>query len=158
MGCDIHCYIEYQQPNSDWWRDFGGRINPGRSYFAFGKLAGVRNYDENNFIPPRGLPKDLAYESQHDARLFVYGDGEDDGCTSREKADRWVANGTSRYLDDDKKFVSHPDWHSHSWLTADEYEQAIKDVEGHEYHAILAAMRSFESRGLKSRLVFWFDS
>ena len=56
MGCDIHCYIEYKPAGSDDWSDFGGRINPGRNYDLFAKLAGIRNYDEITPIAkPRGM-------------------------------------------------------------------------------------------------------
>jgi hypothetical protein len=42
MGCDIHAYVESKKPDSKTWWGFGGRINPGRNYRMFGKLAGVR--------------------------------------------------------------------------------------------------------------------
>lgn len=122
MGCDIHCYIEYKPAGSDDWSDFGGRINPGRNYDLFAKLAGIRNYDEIEPVAkPRGYPKDAAYEAE-------------------------------------KKYVSNPDWHTHSWLTADEFAVAIEGSGEPEYEAILAAMRSFEAGGAQARIVFWFDN
>ena len=55
-------------------------------------------------------------------------------------------------------FVSHPDWHSHTWLSADEFEKAIQDLGNEKYRAALAAMRSFEADGLDARIVIWFDN
>lgn len=44
MGCDIHAYVEYKKAdNNGDWISFGGRINPGRNYSLFGRMAeGVR--------------------------------------------------------------------------------------------------------------------
>lgn len=157
MGCDIHCYIEYKPTGYDRWFSFGGRINPGRNYALFAKMAGVRNYDE--VIPvsqPKGFPNDASSKADGDHWLYI-SDVEMEGCCTFEQAERFVQMG-SRYQDKEKTFVSHPDWHSHSWLTPDEFEQAIFESSEAQYRAILAAMRSFERDGHQSRLVFWFDN
>ncbi len=151
MGCDIHCYIEYRKPDErepDRWRDFGGRINPGRNYAVFGFLAGVRR-EGPAVVAPRGMPADAAYESKDDNDL-------------------WVARGSSKYIKDkDGKnaWVSHPGWHTHSWMTTNEFEKAVSlAIAEHpqypepEYTAIIAAMRSFEKQGFEARVVFWFDN
>ncbi len=155
MGCDIHCYIECRDPKQPRWRDFGGRINPGRDYRVFEKLAGVRGFDEPE-VHPRGFPNDSAYKASDDYWLYIT-DTEGDGYCTREQAERYVEGGCV-WCNEDKQRVSHPDWHSHSWLTPDEFERAITGFEAPEYKAILAAMRSFESQGCESRLVFWFDN
>lgn len=158
MGCDIHCYIEYKKPEWDSWSNFGGRINPGRNYHLFAKLAGVRNYDEiTDFIQPRGIPEDAAYASATDNQLYV-SDIEQDGNCTRDRAEMWVASGCSKYTDDRKMFVTNPDWHSHSWLDVNEFGGAIEGTGRVEYSVILEAMRAFEDMGYTSRLVFWFDN
>ena len=77
----------------------------------------------------------------------------------------------------DKSFrwITHPDWHTHSWLNADELEDAIESYpeiqrknwgedsisKPHaEVYGWLAAMRALdESDGvIASRLVIWFDN
>lgn len=52
------------------------------------------------------------------------------------------------------------DWHSHSWLTADEFEEALTRASKQwevpkEYRAALATMREL---GSTARIVFWFDN
>lgn len=160
MGCDIHCYIEHLEKDDKRWKSFGGHINPGRNYWAFGRLAGVR-HDGSPHVAPRGLPGDLGFSAAEDNTVYV-----DD--SNRQRAESWVANGISKWTSIHHNFVTHPDWHSHSWLTADEWDTAIqradKDMESYggrcddEYHAILAVLRFFESRGHSARVVFWFDN
>lgn len=161
MGCDIHCYVEYYWPGEDHsngkkrWRDFGQRINPGRNYTLFGYLAGVRR-DVTPVVPPRGVPRDLAWAASDDYWLWLEG-------KDRARAARWVEQGDSVYRHNDAgepQWVSHPDYHTHSWLTPDEFEKALVlagETTG-EYRALLAAMRSLEKDGDKVRLVFWFDN
>lgn len=58
--------------------------------------------------------------------------------------------------------VTCPDWHSHSWLTTEEFGRAIRAVakpsQAQQYYALLAAMRQLEVGGNEARVVFWFDS
>ena len=158
MGCDIHCYVEFQEPNDgNHWRAFGGHINPGRSYRTFYRMAGVRG-DYSNIHPitePRGVPSDLAYEAHDDNWLYV-SDPPEKGECMRETADSYVQWG-SKYLDEKRQYVSHPDWHSHSWLTPEEFGQCLEYAHP-EYKALLAAMKSLEASGYVVRLVFWFDN
>lgn len=157
MGCDIHCYIENQQSGSDHWFGFGGRINPGRNYSAFARLAGVRNYEEVKPVAePRGRVVDGSWDSKGDDALYITESSGEGNCTPEDAA-RWVASGDAQYTNDQKNFVTHPDHHSHSWVTPDEWEQATKES-GCEYRAMLAAMRSLENEGCKVRVVFWFDN
>lgn len=159
MGCDIHCYIEYKDKNSSYWHDFGGRINPGRFYSIFASLAGVRN--SGDIVPiakPRGIPDDVSYEAEWDRWVYISKVDGDNRCPP-ESAERWVKEGCSIYKNDEKKFVSNPDHHSHSWVTPDEFESAINGNQyAVEYTAMLAAMRSLEASGMTVRLVFWFDN
>lgn len=171
MGADIHCYIEYAQKSfkgDTVWFNFGSSINPGRDYMMFGVLAGVRT--ENPNIAPRGLPQDIAWRTADDAYLTI-SDAypEEQGYCSSEQAAAYNRNGHA-YVTNDKGEnirVEHPDWHSHSWLTTDEFMSAIKTYKDRaspgrdldpEYYAIHAAMQELEKRSAGVRLVFWFDN
>jgi len=159
MGCDIHAYIEFKRKGRDHWRSFGGRINPGRNYFLFGRLAdGVRG-DGPALVPTRGMPSDVGSYARDDGFLFITEDGQGNDCCTLENARRWEPSKEWKLHD----FVPHPDWHSHSWATAKEWEDAIKPcMEGQhqepQYVAILAAMQSLEKSGSEVRIVYWFDN
>lgn len=79
MGCDIHFYVEVNRGYSsspDWLSvpapfgidDYWDRCHrpewfPGRSYYAFARLADVRNYGAEPVevvIPPRGVPDNIS--------------------------------------------------------------------------------------------------
>ena len=166
MGCDIHCYIEYRRKtDKGHWNGFGGRINPGRFYAMFSIMAGVRKYDGSpTLFKPKGLPDDLGFESKDDNRFYIT-DTTSEGYVTKAKAYEWVAKGYSKLVDE--HWVTNPDWHSHSWLTPNEYNEAIEAFKKScangfyldpEYTAILDCLRSFERQGFESRLVFWFDN
>lgn len=161
MGCDIHCYIEYKNKNDTRWRDFGGRINPGRYYSIFSKMAGVRSYgDDPPVVPPRGRLTDMAYAARDDDQLYIT-DSNEDGCTAPDRAKEWVDRGISTYINNHEgkpTWVTSPDHHSHSWLTAAEFQQALGESALVEYTAMLAAMKHFEDTNHDCRLVFWFDN
>lgn len=195
MGCDIHMYVEYAykkkipldgetdkfELEKVWWRGFGGRLNPGRDYLMFSLLSdGVRgSYDES--LPPKGLPPkdELSYESSADAFLYISDEKDsskigNNECTL-ESAIRWTQGGYRQIYNDrngNPRWVDHPDWHSHSWVTAEEYAQVLENYKklserfndglGGNYNLgydiILSMMRTIESRGAEPRLVFWFDN
>lgn len=171
MGCDIHLYTEYRKKDSDYkkWQSLGGRVNPGRNYLMFGIMRrGVRT--EPTFsIKGKGLPEDIGYYAQLDNRLFIsekHPEGE--GNCSLEQAKRWETDGNKIINDRDGKptWVEHPDWHSHSWLSLNEFQQAIdhynKEAVPHwvlpEYEAVLASMKRLDELGYETRIVFWFDN
>lgn len=54
----------------------------------------------------------------------------------------------------------HYTFHHASWLTPDEFEEAIRraTTENHTAFALLAYLRAFESWGRKARIVFCFDN
>ena len=169
MGCDIHCYMEYKtadyEDSYSRWRPMGGRINPGRNYRIFGYLAGVRDDEVEQVAPLRGFPEDAGYAAHGDEWLYIVEEEtREKGCASRENAESWVKYGSKYKLDADGKptHVSHPDWHSHSWVTSDEWEKAIKkdkdDSWCFQYGAMLAALRYLEKKGCQTRIVFWFDN
>lgn len=66
MGCDIHAFVEYRRhgaerrPVSDGWETMcWAKMNPGRNYEVFGRLADVRGGD-SVIGPPRGIPATLS--------------------------------------------------------------------------------------------------
>ncbi len=199
MGCDIHMYVEYTSkeelekyqrgekrdihgnPAKPYWMDFGGRVNPGRNYDMFGFLCkGVRS-DHSNGFPRKGLPPfdELAYASRNDSVLYITDKGNGDNEVTLERALEWAKYDQNKLhynsTGDKPVWVDNPDWHSHSWLTTQEFEEAINrfieyiksdNDDGFytnyepqiEYGALLAAMKYIESRGQVARIVFWFDN
>lgn len=174
MGCDIHMFVEYER-----WPSVPGRdvrtsswctflSNGGsRDYAMFDLLAGVRaDGDESKVLyPPRGIPNDISAFGTTDGLTYRIDDNyvDEDGCCSSAKAEEWCARGYSERLTADR--ITQPDLHSFSWLTTDEFERVLAVyVFDHgrspdaEYTAMLAAMRSFEERGVKARVVFAFDN
>lgn len=182
MGCDIHTYVEFaNEPRLDaepYWQNFT-RNGGSRNYVMFGVLAGVR-VDDAKLFEPKGMPDGaLGYRTAEDYWCHVapeahpeWADGDD--WITLDQATRWVEQGSSVGENDEHgrlRRVSGPDWHSHSWLTADELERALDhyrtvapkywpqdaDVPA-EWIATLAAMRAFEAAGQRTRIVFWFDN
>lgn len=166
MGCDIHLYIEYRsKTNGQHWQNLGGRINPGRNYLMFGIMSkGVRVESDFSY-QPKGMPIDAGYCSENDNRLYITDEEGEDNATL-ENALQWEKTGSKITRNGEGKpiWVEHPDWHSHSWLTTDEYREALKfyatceDYPLSEYQVILAAMEKFEAMGSDARIVFWFDN
>lgn len=176
MGCDIHMYVEYISPQvlekdpKTSWRDFGGRINPGRDYELFAQLAGVRGTPAKGepVAAGRGLPEGLAYAARDDSRMRVVPDdqeaGEGEVCMAR--ALEWNKYGSKFIPLGDKPlyWIEHPDWHSPSWCTAAELQTAMRRSSrrwggpGVEYYALLGACKALERQGQKVRIVMWFDN
>lgn len=193
MGCDVHFYLEYCSKErreevlagkengrgekvTMYWQSLGGQLSMGRNYTMFGFLSqGVRS-DFSDGFAPKGLPTDgMSWGTEVDAYLTIndkYAEDDNDGhyCTLAN-AERWATHGNKIYYNSDGTpwRVDHPDWHSHSWLTIEEYEQALghynklKDTDEYwgvpeAYNAVLAAMKSLENDGFYTRVVFWFDN
>lgn len=109
------------------------------------------------------MPPDAAWESDNDNYIYIDGDGDGEGTCSMAQAERWHASGRKYKNGADGKptWIEHPDWHSHSWLTADEFAKCIDLCDTPpqaEYFAVLAAMRELTAHGQQSRVVFWFDN
>lgn len=161
MGCDIHVYIESKPyPDGRWW-GFGGRLNPGRDYHVFGALAGVRCRDIEH-IPPRGLPDDCAHQTWDDNHLRIAKREHDDELVAEpDRAAEWVAQGASVEVQHyGCKYVTHPDWHSHTWLTLEEWRAALARAPDHdlEYDAVTAVLETLSRHRRPVRVVFWFDN
>jgi len=187
MGCDIHGYLEYSgipkkedldKGKKRYWRSMGDQISLNRNYYMFGTLCkGVRGDLKHTFIP-KGIPEDIGYFAQFDNRLHLTDNPNEGGeeYADSKSAKRWVEQGISEYLmnRDGKPYaVTHPDWHSHSYLSTAEFKEAFEmykknltnegdDSEGWglaaTYYAVLGAMEAYETRDMEARFVFWFDN
>lgn len=180
MGADIHTYVEFSTcstgPGPDgppYWQPLGGQIRLDRQYSLFGRIADVRQ--TGAIIPPRGLPDDLAYEAEGDSLLRIVEDDDkrvnEEGCVARSRALEWVQQG-ERIIDRGSvSYVTHPDWHSHTWFTPSEWRQVLQAQEeaaardpdqcsspGVGYYAVAAALESLEASGAEARIVVWFDN
>jgi hypothetical protein len=166
MGCDIHLYIEYKLKEDTDWVSFGKEMGPGRDYGVFAELAGVRRWtNHTTYIEPRGIPEKVGYSANDDYWLYIVDDASEshrEGLTARSKAERWVKNGDSVHKPDNPEFISHPDWHSASWLTTEEYGAAIArvgPVTRLTYSAIYGTLLALTASGAyAARVVFWFDN
>jgi hypothetical protein len=188
MGADIHMFVEYRKKRAQelknegkkpYWYSYGDHTNPGRNYTLFGVLAGVRGQYEDSFEPKGKLPKDeMGFSSQYDAWLTIAHVNDVDVCegyVKLEDAKKYESYGRQILNDEEgmPRWVEHPDWHSHSWMSIDELEEAFKRYTVHasaewgeeitkppvEYRALLASMKALEDDGENEvRVVFWFDN
>jgi hypothetical protein len=174
MGCDIHGYIDYltegfKGETEKRACDFA-KVDINRNYLLFSVLAGVRNYD--NLIPlskPKGLPELVSYTVESDNTIYITENStDDDDYTTPEQAERWVKNGSSTYYKN--HWVTHPDWHSHSWLNLEEMRQLrekyLEVGKNYEWvkefpvpmEAVIGAMEALSKAGKEPRFIFWFDN
>ena len=97
----------------------------------FAAMAGVRG-DDIPHLKPRGRLRDMAYSARNDDSHYVCdsqveptsGSG-DEYYYSRAHAEEYVAKGYCEWTDESKSFVTNSDHHTHSWMTADEFELSI---------------------------------
>lgn len=153
MGCDIHAYIEYKK--HDRYYSFCGEVDLDRWYYLFGQMAsGVREVEGD--FPPKGFPPDAAYQAVSAYTRFVIGDKEYDGdeFITVTKAQEYVERGWSAWFNEHR--VTHPDWHTPSWLTTDELKHVRTKLDERYFllDAVIAAMEQLP----EARLVFWFDN
>jgi hypothetical protein len=156
MGCDIHAYLEYQPyvDDSAYWTCFG-EIHIGRDYRLFEIMAGVRGDVKKAVSWPKGVPENMSFWTEDAYSLYISDSNRQGACTL-ETAERWVKEGSSVWLNEQHSKVSHPDWHSHSWLTTKEVGQVVEKYPDNTsmrmiHEAMLACNRPV-------RLVFWFDN
>lgn len=188
MGCDIHLRLEKKLKKEKKWNEYytqkAGEWEPcfifqrrvtwsDRIYGMFALLGNVRNYNDYEHIPLRGLPKDCCDETLScygsvvcDKEKTEYYDWE----YPRKEAEEWVSEGLSYYFKiGDTEYCSCPDWHSPNWCTTQEMEDCInklfKNEDGTykgyyiEWLALLGAMKGYEASGeYECRAVFWFDN
>jgi len=159
MGCDIHGYIEsqpYKETSLEYWW-LNADLSITRNYAMFGLLAGVRGGDAPLFAP-RGWDEKSA--TKYEYCLYVSDDDcDDEHYCSKENADRWIRYGSSKLVSEN--MITHPDWHTASWLTTKELESVIAaykekypEYKTDEWDAILAFMKHVPY----CRFTFWFDN
>jgi hypothetical protein len=190
MGADIHMYVEYRNKKQakerdakgekPYWMAYGRQVNPGRNYVMFAILASVRGDYPESFQPKGKLPKDhMSWTTSGDAYMYIYDkkdEGKDwEGFVTLKKAKEWEKYGCKiiNRPDGTPAFVEHPDFHSHSWMSIEELEQAYKIytekaskqwgeeiTRPHvEWMALLASMKALEGDDENEvRVVFWFDN
>lgn len=179
MGCDIHMYLEYadkeDQREERYWNSFSeGELNLYRNYGAFGYLTNGHVRADVNMkfgVDPKGLPKGkMSYNVTEETRYYVTDEKREwEKSVSRSEAMTLLERHpyVRTYSDNSGKLtqIDNPDYHSHSWLSLNEFEMIFKamckDKEMHiniEYKAILSLMKFLDKEGMDTRLVFWFDS
>lgn len=167
MGCDIHMYVEYKSKErfDDYWTYFWGKINPGRNYWMFGLIAKVRGSFKESFNP-KGMPNNASYVAEEDNYVYITKEGIGDNECTIEQAKKWERYGCKiSYHCNIATKVTHPDWHSHTWLTTEEFEYVIdchNKMKGAQrepqYEALLASMKKLEELGNDVRVICWFDN
>ncbi|XXX78715.1 hypothetical protein WMF30_08055 [Sorangium sp. So ce134] len=180
MGCDIHIFVEYGTDRGAFEALSDGAFLLPPDYDLFAALAGVRA--EPGFVPfqvPRGLPHDV---SQHVASRYFVPVLEDDRAGAwgigehftprlaaqlvESGASRWLPAGvTVPLLPSTHGYIVHPDWHSASWLTADELRRALEharfrlDASSDEFQLLFQYVSAAAAKkGPSTRVVFWFDN
>ena len=190
MGCDIHPHIEIEHPvdpEKDYhYTGYFGKLNLERDYYMFSLMADVRNDGTVPvIIPPRGIPDDMSTYVRSEYCMFVVDSPTDEpGYCTVEDAQKYVDSHGSRIFESylgpvtrsivaKHDYVENPDWHSASYLYANEFGEIMQKFyrdaksQGHpdlklpDYNAALAAMIALDAaakRGGRARLVFWFDN
>lgn len=142
MGCDIHAYIEFYDPKDTLCQTFGaecfadGEIEFGRDYQLFGALAGVRSVGTPHIVP-KGIPNSppMSYSARHRYYILVSDEIESPSIfdpykriITTEEAERLKKDYPSitTHLYGENVLISNPDYHSASWLTLSEMQDARK--------------------------------
>lgn len=168
MGCNSHTYIEYRRKEykgEDWISLLHHEVDE-RHYPLYAKMAGVRNYGDQitPIAPPRGFPEDAGYAAKRNYYRRIddkLASEMKDGFVSSDNAARWISQGVSSFRPDDVNYISDPDAHSASWLTAAEFSEAVREVASDDVYwmAVLAMVESVANTdGFECRVVFWFDN
>jgi hypothetical protein len=167
MGCDIHFYVE--KPTADGWEyvappagldqfseQYGctPRFFHDRDYVVFSWLAGVRNDGSIEPIAePRGMPDGVSkfVHEENTLRIVPEDDEDEEGTCTADQARRWgceIVDGRA----------THPDWHSHSWLTVRELLAAFEERTDQPFRHFKKTVTEIVAHaGLDARVVFWFD-
>lgn len=70
MGCDIHVFVEFRDPERGVWSSTSEFRPTPRSYPLFSKLGDVRGYSGNHVS--RGLPEDVTPEVKNEYEADMY--------------------------------------------------------------------------------------
>jgi len=126
-----------------------------RSYGLFTALAGVRCYNsEIESFKPRGVPENISLDTLRDYTLYITEEPfDEESCCTRESAERYIKSG-STYWDDRKTRVTHPDWHTPSWLSLNEFKVAYSRFRLYYRQPVLPDLEKFKGNpdGLKKEL------
>ena len=173
MGCDIHAYVDFDESfnasdGSPWVSCYATDIQLGRNYNLFTMMASVR--DDHGWAgskrKPRGLPMKYSFKVDHANTLYIGRRESGERTVSRRRAASWVKAGYSEYTayrdqDGRPRWVTDPDWHSHSWLTAKELRSIQAEFVEHfgkPYEPLEPLIAMMDCFGDRARLVFWFDN
>lgn len=164
-----------------------------RNYLMFSAMADVRSFygEEEQFKrrEPKGFPEDASFYTILSYGMIVNDefagkDTYDLTFITKEQADYFQENyyckeiklpeNTPSYSPFAKsKVLTHPDYHSASWMTTEEFEECFKQVfvrknkNGEEvklqyyfdFYKLLLTMQTLEEDGLyEVRIIFWFDN
>lgn len=161
-----------------------------RDYWMFACLAGVRGwYWAGDFPKPKGLPDDMSDHTKRSCCLIYdsrftdeyvkdhdYGHlitkAQYESLSKSSPSD--VCEYTKELIERNKyeKLLYCPDFHSHSWVTREEFEEILdkaylREIKGEKkyiggyapYLTLLGILKAYELEGLyETRLVFWFDN
>lgn len=175
MGTDIHTFVEYKvkKEGKTSWESFSAdAILLERDYTMFYIIAEVRSDAPNSFKAKGKIPiKELSVWVR-DRRMELIGEynealgGSTADCTI-EDAKRYKEKYGCRihYVYKTPIWVDSPDYHTDTWLSFSEYEQAlhyyrdyIKEMPPVGYLAVYEVMKVYENAGHETRLVIFFDN
>lgn len=175
MGTDIHAFIEYRERNNgeDSWKSFSSDdLLLERDYTMFYILAEARGYAPNSFKAKGKIPiNELSLFTRDSRFLFIIDFSEENiinlsDCTIEEAVKYKEDYGCCIYYEDNIPcWVDDPDFHTDTWLSFSEYEQALfyykdytKEMPLVCYMAAYKSMETFENAGYETRLVIFFDN
>jgi hypothetical protein len=167
VSTELYFNLEAREGNrGKWWH--WARVRLSQDYLLFNLLAGVRRdhpgMPDVESMPVKGLPSDVTELTLEEDALTVDDQAAElevpDTCT-KAAADAWVREGRSRLLHNGYA-VTHPDFHSHSWLSSDELHvvaerySAARGQDDVVLSAIQAAIAVLHAGGIESRAIIWF--
>ncbi len=218
MGAGIHATVETmtvrQRRDGEWYEDWNFLLRAPlpRNYGMFGVLGLPRaGMGGEPFHPRRGVPPDADFEGtlRGEWVLHVWGGLDPTEMPpdniERKRAEAAVGYGTAAWwYDDNRNYVTNPEYHHPSWAYFHEIEVILAEFEGRrvvwasyavedneefkrslpriapeatpeqlarlidlpvatydlepEYEALVAYLRVLEGRGVRTRLIFWFDN
>lgn len=175
MGTDIHAFIEYRERNKEEnsWKSFSyDELLLERDYTMFYILAEARGDAPNSFKAKGKIPINELSEFTRDSRFLFIGKFSEEfekslgNCTIEEAIQYKENYGCNiYYVDNIPRWVDDPDFHTDTWLSFSEYEQALFFYKDYTkkmplvcYMVTYKSMEAFENAGYETRLVIFFDN